>query len=227
MAGVDIEIYRSRIGTFSPSRHHSYKTTCTHSDQTRKNSYFYIRIRTLLVILQVFVLLRNPVSLLQTPHGVYSSRPVHINFQPTTSSCNGLSCNNFQWSSTAFFGTMPSNIIKPNNSNFYGRYTYGNRSTRGIKLSHWNAGSAFLENEISDIENVIANHHPHLLGISEANLHRNHSIDNCKIDDYEIITSKTISNMNLQVSRVVVYKHTSLVAKVRKDLRNSVRCGLR
>ena len=43
-------------------------------------------------------------------------------------------------------------------------------------------------------------------------------IDNCKIDDYELITSKTIENMDLKISRVVVYKHTSLVAKVREDL---------
>ena len=35
-------------------------------------------------------------------------------------------------------------------SNFYARYTYGNRTNRGLKLSHWNAGSAFLENKRDD-----------------------------------------------------------------------------
>ena len=102
-------------------------------------------------------------------------------------------------------------------SNFYARYTYGNRTNRGIKLSHWNAGSAYLENKTIDIENVISDHHPHLIGISEANLHKSHCIDNCKIDDYDLITCMTLDNVNLQISRVVVYKHTSLVAKVRKD----------
>ena len=29
-------------------------------------------------------------------------------------------------------------------SNWYARYTYGNRTNRGIKLSHWNAGSSHL-----------------------------------------------------------------------------------
>ena len=38
------------------------------------------------------------------------------------------------------------------------------------------------------------------------------------IQDYELFTSKTMSNVNLQISRVVVYKHTSVVAKVREDL---------
>ena len=103
-------------------------------------------------------------------------------------------------------------------NNFYARYTNGNRTNRGIKLSHWNAGNAFLENKVINIENVIADHHPHLIGISEANLHKTHCIDNCKIPNYDIFTSKTLGNKKLQVSRVVVYKHTSLVAKVREDL---------
>ena len=94
MVGVDIEIYRSRIGTFSLSRHHSYKTTCKQSDQTRKNNYFYIRIRTLLVILQVFLLARQYESFsgVYSSSGVYSTRPIQgcIKFQNS-----GLPRNNF------------------------------------------------------------------------------------------------------------------------------------
>ena len=99
-------------------------------------------------------------------------------------------------------------------SNFYARLTYGNRSNKGIKLSHWNAGSAHLENKTIEIENLISDHHPHLLGISEANLHKNHCIDNSRIADYELITCKTMENTSLELSRMVVYKHTSLVANV-------------
>ena len=206
--GVELEVYRSRIGTFNPSRQYSCKTMCKKFDQERNRNYFHIRIRTLLVILQVFLLARQYESFsgVYSSSGVYSTRPIQgcIKFQNS-----GPPRNNLQWFSTSFLGT---------NSNFYARYTYGNRSTKGIKLSHWNAGSAFLENKMNDIENVIGNHHPHLLGISEANFHKNHCLDNCKIEGYELITSKTLNNMNLQVSRVVVYKHTSLVAKVREDL---------
>ena len=103
-------------------------------------------------------------------------------------------------------------------SNFFARYTYGNRNNRGMKLSHWNAGNAYLENKTNEIENLISDHHPHLLGISEANLHKDHCIDNCKMEDYDLITCKTMDNENLRISRVVVYKHNSLVAKVREDL---------
>ena len=82
-------------------------------------------------------------------------------------------------------------------SNFYARYTYGNRTNRGIKLTHWNAGNAHLENKTIEIENAISDHHPHLIGISEANLHKDHCIDNCKIADYDLITCKTMDNENL------------------------------
>ena len=149
---------------------------------------------------------------LGTPRGVYSYRFYSI--LPDG--------NNFKWSLAASFGYNPQNIIiRPNlkcTGNFYARYTYGNRSNRGIKLSHWNAGNAHLENKINEIENTIGNHHPHILGISEANLHNHQRKENCDIEDYSLITCKTIDNPNLLVSRVVVYKHSSLVAKLREDL---------
>ena len=114
--------------------------------------------------------------------------------------------------------TSPSKFSGFSDSNLYARYTYGNRNSKGIKLCHWNAGSAHLENKTSEIEKLVADYSPHILGISEANLHKKHGMDNCKIADYDLITSNTMNNKALQVSRVVVYKHISLVAKVREDL---------
>ena len=46
---------------------------------------------------------------------------------------------------------------------------YGNRANRGIKLAHWNAGSAHLGNKMVELQQVVAGLHPHVLGISEAN----------------------------------------------------------
>ena len=37
-------------------------------------------------------------------------------------------------------------------NNWYARCTYVNRNNRGIKLSHWNAGSAHLKNKLNEIE---------------------------------------------------------------------------
>ena len=90
-------------------------------------------------------------------------------------------------------------------SNFYARITYGNRSNRGIKLSHWNAGSAFLENKINEIEHVISDHHPHLLGISEANLLKSHCLDNSNIADYSLITCKTMNNWLSRQNKFLVF----------------------
>ena len=94
----------------------------------------------------------------------------------------------------------------------------GNRSNSGIKLAHWNAGSSYLCNKIDEIEEVIADLHPHVLGISEANFKNIHSLDDVQIQEYDLIFSKTLENDMLGVSRVVCYKHQSMIGKVRDDL---------
>ena len=96
--------------------------------------------------------------------------------------------------------------------------TTGNRSNRGIKIAHWNAGSAHLHNKMDDLESVIADFKPHILGVSEANFKREHSLDEVQIKDYELVFSKSIEDDQLKVSRVVCYKHQSMVGKVRTDL---------
>ena len=63
----------------------------------------------------------------------------------------------------------PLKVILLSNPNFYAKYTYGNRN-RGIKLVHWNAGSAHLENKMLELEKVVEDFHPHVFGISEGNL---------------------------------------------------------
>ena len=94
----------------------------------------------------------------------------------------------------------------------------GNRDSKGIKLAHWNPGSAHLHNKMTELELAVADHQPHLLGISEANLKQCHDLADVQLDDYELFVSKTIDNDNLKVSRVVCYKHQSLVGSVRQDL---------
>ena len=102
--------------------------------------------------------------------------------------------------------------------NFNARYVNGNRKNRGLKITHWNLGSAHLENKIHEIETVVADFRPHLLGISESNFFKYQDKEKVMLEDYELITSSTLDNPNLEVSRVVVYKHKSVVAKIRKDL---------
>ena len=74
-----------------------------------------------------------------------------------------------------------------------------------MKLCHWNKGPAYLENSIPEIEHIIAEYKPHILGISEANHHAHHSLDDVQIDDYNLYLADTLNNPELNISRVAVY----------------------
>ena len=56
------------------------------------------------------------------------------------------------------------------------------------------------------------------MGLSEANLWKNHDLNNVQHPDYTLHTCSTINNADLNVSRVVVYTHNSIVVKRRADL---------
>ena len=86
----------------------------------------------------------------------------------------------------------------------------GNRRGNGIKIQHWNKGPAHLVNKHIDIEALIGEHRPHVLGLSEANLHHGHDLADVQHDEYDIHISSTIDNPQLKVARVVVYTHQSL-----------------
>ena len=103
-------------------------------------------------------------------------------------------------------------------NNFYARYTYGNKKENGIHLIHWNKGSSMLPNKMSEIQAVVQQHKPHVLGFSEANLFPHHDLASVTLPNYKIHKCPTIDNPDLQVSRVVVYTHDSLIVKPRNDL---------
>jgi hypothetical protein len=103
-------------------------------------------------------------------------------------------------------------------TNFQSRYLYGNRRANGIKICHWNKGPGFLQNKTAELKNIINGFHPHVFGISEANLHQHHDQRLVQIEDYILHTCPTIENNSLKTSRVVVYTHQSLVVKLRPDL---------
>ena len=106
-------------------------------------------------------------------------------------------------------------------SNFFARYINGNRQARGIKIAHFNKGSGHLATKKHEIESAIAGFHPHIIGISEANLHSHHDLQEVQIADYNLHTCPTLSNPELGYSRIVVYTHKSIVCKQRPDLMGS------
>ena len=157
--------------------------------------------------------------------GTWSPSPPPVWTSPSQSLCKAAlgyqplsspSCSTI-WS-PATSQSLLSNLLSNKKRNKLVKARNGNRQNRGIKIAHWNAGSAHLVNKIHEIEQVVAENHPHLLGISESNLKRAHDLDDVQLQDYDLILSKTIDNDQLQVSRIVCYKHHSLVGKVREDL---------
>ena len=92
----------------------------------------------------------------------------------------------------------------------------GNR--KGIKLSHWNLGSAQLQNKMCELEIAVKQVKPALLGVSEANLHRNTDLSLVQLPGYSLLTASTLTNPRIQMSRVVVYLGEGLHGKLREDL---------
>ena len=103
-------------------------------------------------------------------------------------------------------------------SNFEARYVNGNRSSKGIKIAHWNKGNSHLVNKISEIKNIMAKHNPHILGVSEANLLENHDQSLVEVPNYNLHVCPTITHPSIGNSRIVVYTHKEIVAKPRPDL---------
>ena len=99
----------------------------------------------------------------------------------------------------------------------YMRMVNGNTSKKFI---HWNGGSAFLENKMEYVEELIYEHEPVVLAISEANLRESTEVSCVRIENYNLLTLKAISNVNMKISRIVAYVRNDVVYKRRTDLEN-------
>ena len=87
-----------------------------------------------------------------------------------------------------------------------------------MKICHWNKGGSYLQNKMPEIRNVVSDLHPHILGVSEANLLLHHDQTLVQLEDYDIHLPLTLNNPNLKASRVITYIHKSIIAKSRPDL---------
>ena len=97
---------------------------------------------------------------------------------------------------------------KKQSSNFLAKYINGNRN-KGILNMHLNIRS--LKNKVSEIKNIIKQHNPHILGLSECELKKkNNQFDEnvLKIPGYNIIYPKSWNLVGQ--ARVIVYVKKSL-----------------
>jgi hypothetical protein len=198
---ISIQEYRCRIGRYLPSlKIRKINVVSSYQESDRRFPNLPRRLCFLLiysVFLTVGLSINSPLQ----------NENKTVNFSSTlkpSSSMNPVMIN------------QSSSYIKL--SNFYARYTNGNRQARGIKIAHFNKGSGHLSTKKHEIENAIAGFHPHVFGISEANLFKSQDIQNVQIPDYNLHTCPTLGNPALGYSRIVVYTHKSLVCKLRPDL---------
>ena len=183
--GVSIQVYRSRIGSFQASST-SYCRTRRSAASTASPSQCpgWAWSTFLILVLTSFQLLHQQ-SLPSPNYKEYipkysasrSTLPTWAWSSPSsssTSSWSGL------YSSPCMLQVVNNVAVKPFLSskdwNFLARMINGNRSQRGhgIKLLHWNKGPSFLANKHHEIETIVGNHRPHVFGLSEANLKREH-----------------------------------------------------
>ena len=98
-------------------------------------------------------------------------------------------------------------MCKPS-PNKYAKMTYGNRiNSRGIKNLHLNIRS--LCNKMPDLKQLVSQHKPHILGISECELRRSQlSACSLNIPGYSLLFPK--SWVLHDYARIVVYVKSSL-----------------
>ena len=201
--GVSLQVYRSRIGTFQSSKVQSNKSTST----TQSDSLHLGKWLSLLVLLSALVTLQ--LSIDPVHHKPGSQHLPHL-LQPSGS---------YHTVTRSQLQDTPCRLTSKDR-NVYAKMVNGNRGA-GIKLLHWNKGASHLHNKHHDIETIIAGHHPHVLGLSEANLRKDHDLSLVQHENYDLHTSPTAENPELATSRIVVYTLKSLVVKHRNDLEDN------
>ena len=220
--GVDINAYRAAIGTFSRNGpiklSRSYEKIC----KTKKNTSMKWMKILLFVCLGLFFASTEQIPLKQGDTG-YSTciaekhNLLSLKYEVGEKLFEGRSlnhCTTFYWKEdNGVYFYKFSNL-----DNHFAKRTNGNRRQNGIRICHFNKGNSYLCNRICEVENIVNEHRPHVLGLSESNFFKGQDIDEVQIENYNFITAKTLNNPELNVSRVCVYLHNSMVGKVRNDL---------
>ena len=204
--GISIQSYRATIGLFSNSKPGKVRKIVGSKSKSRQPTR-RINIIQVLLLLSTFLNVGTP----ETHNRNNNRYPVTYQVLP----------NNFSpiipISKNTEVQCHKQEIL---NINFLGRYKYGNKRNSGIKLCHWNKGSAYLENKKDELETIIGGYQPHVFGVSEANFKSQHDRENVEIEHYNIYFSKTLDNPTIYCSRIAVYIHEDIQAKLRDDLMN-------
>ena len=108
-------------------------------------------------------------------------------------------------------------------TNFQSKYKYGNKSSKGIRISHWNKGHSLMCSRLAEVKNIISVHRPHIFGVSEANFNSNQDLRQISISDYSILLGPVSKN---GLICLLLYVHKDVVFKVRNDLTDQDLCSI-
>ena len=195
--GLSIQEYRSRIGNFLPNGRIFVQNKSFYRSSQKVPTNLWVSLVVAVAVIYGFSAYKMDIK-------------NQISWPLYSSPCSKIACtvNVIQISSHCEL------------SNFYARYLYGNKQAGGIRIAHLIKGKGYLVSKKFEVEKLLSDLHPHVLGISEADYFKNHDIDDIKFTDYALHTCSTLENPDLQYSRIVVYTHKSLVCKPRTDLMN-------
>ena len=205
-----------RIGSFSQPCTKKYKSSYNSPKYCTKKSFYSYDCPTNLILLSILLVASYSHIYLEDSANKFNDRA------PTIKNSNFSSIRRSLQEKNPHLHILISRThgILKNDSNFYAKCTNGNRRQHGISIAHFNKGPAFLHNKIHEVENIVQDRHPHILGVSEANFLASHDLEDVQIQDYELYTCPTLTNPDIQASRIVIFKHNSLIGKLRPDLMN-------
>ena len=217
---IDINLYRSRIGSFSQNGPKSskkldkiFRKYCTRDDET--GVLFLSILQVALKLVLIFALLQpcwqQPCDM--EPHSSSDQSACWV--LPTTAYPQD-SLGMVAWSKSAQPGLQFQIRGRKQTTNFLAKYVNGNRM-KGIYNAHLNIRS--LKNKVGEIKNLISQHKPNIFGLSECELRKVNNIfdeNKLKIPGYKILFPKSWTTQGY--ARVVVYVKNGLEFEQLHDL---------
>ena len=235
---IDLARYRISIGSFNAKSKAHQPRPCPPPVGSRNIPSTSSYPAFLAGILYVLLLLVTTLQLLSTPTNKQTTTALDVGLAPLLAHISLLTAlaPGHPWllllppvPSITYVSLHSSQLWQPPNpgytiptissklQNKIAHIMYGNRQ-EGVKLTHWNAGGKFLEKKMPEIESLVSRLHSSILGISESNLKSSHDLTKVQLPGYQLLTSQTLNNAQLNVSRVVVYVKDELNYKLRPDL---------
>ena len=213
---IELSLYRNRIGTFYPHGHSKNRTRICSKQFDNKTGVYILPITLVVCKLILIASISQPASChchelnknvlaAEPPGWVLSTR---LFLQTSLGMKYGLRVAQLSEQYTTWG--------KKQTRNFLAKYLNGNRS-KGIVNAHLNIRS--LNNKVIEVKNIIKQHNPNILGLSESELKKVNGVfdvEKLKIPGYKLLFPKSWDSKGY--ARVVVYVKNSLEFEQMDDL---------